>query len=60
MAIQKAGAIPALVSHLGFGPDSELAEFAAAVLGNLAAGGQPLKSAIREAGLLTGLKLSRA
>ena len=50
VAIQQAGAITALISLLGYGSDYELAEFSAAVLGNLAAGGQPLKSAIREAG----------
>jgi hypothetical protein len=38
-----------LVTLLGCGPDSELTEFSAAVLGNLAAGRQPLKSAIRQA-----------
>lgn len=48
MAILKAGGVPHLVALLRGGPYSEYTEYAAAVLGNLAAGGQPLKDAIRE------------
>lgn len=49
MAILKAGGVPHLVALLRQGPYSEHTEYAAAVLGNLAAGGQALKDAIREA-----------
>ncbi len=55
-AILRAGGIPHLVALLRQGPDSEYTEYAAAVLGNLAAGGQPLKDAIREVPLSTGQK----
>ncbi|BDA42755.1 probable vacuolar protein 8 at N-terminal half [Coccomyxa sp. Obi] len=51
-AILRSGGIPHLVALLRQGPDSEYTEYAAAVLGNLAAGGQPLKDAIREAGAI--------
>ena len=49
VAILKAGGVPHLVALLRQGPYSEHTEYAAAVLGNLAAGGQALKDAIREA-----------
>lgn len=48
VTILKAGGIPLLVGLLAAGPDSEVTEYAAAALGNLAAGSQPLKDAIRE------------
>lgn len=43
----QAGGVPKLVSLLTAGPDSEITEYAAAALGNLAAGGHALKDAIR-------------
>lgn len=43
----QAGGIPQLVRLLSAGPDSEITEYAAAALGNLAAGGHALKDAIR-------------
>ena len=43
----QAGGIPQLVKLLSAGPDSEITEYAAAALGNLAAGGHALKDAIR-------------
>ena len=46
-ACQQAGGIPLLVRLLDAGPDSEVTEYAAAALGNLAAGGHELKDAIR-------------
>jgi hypothetical protein len=49
-AIMRAGGIPYLVALLGQGPQSEHTEYAAAVLGNMAAGSQAIKTAIREAG----------
>ncbi|KAK9817315.1 hypothetical protein WJX72_012543 [[Myrmecia] bisecta] len=50
LAILKAGGIDLLVGLLAAGPDSEVTEYAAAALGNLAAGSQQLKDAIRQAG----------
>lgn len=47
-AVVKAGGLPHLVSLLRQGPYSEYAEYAAALLGNMAAGGQAIKDAIRE------------
>lgn len=40
--------MPLLVNLLSAGPESEVTEFAAAALGNLAAGRQVFKDAIRE------------
>ena len=48
LAILKAGGIAHLVSLLAAGPDSEVTEYAAAALGNLAAGSQQIKDAIRQ------------
>lgn len=48
LAIMRAGGIQILVQMLGSGPQSEATEFATAVLGNLAAGGQVIKDRIRE------------
>lgn len=48
VAILKAGGIAHLVSLLSAGPDSEVTEYAAAALGNLAAGSQQIKDAIRQ------------
>ncbi|KAL3152213.1 hypothetical protein ABBQ32_001299 [Trebouxia sp. C0010 RCD-2024] len=50
LAILKAGGIAHLVSLLAAGPDSEVTEYAAAALGNLAAGSQQIKDAIRQNG----------
>eukprot|EP00210_Caulerpa_lentillifera_P004799 g4581.t1 len=50
MAILRAGGIEPLVELLSSGPESEITEYAAAALGNLAAGSQRLKDAIRQAG----------
>lgn len=48
LAILKAGGIAHLVALLAAGPDSEVTEYAAAALGNLAAGSQQIKDAIRQ------------
>ena len=48
LAILKAGGIDHLVALLSAGPDSEVTEYAAAALGNLAAGSQQVKDAIRQ------------
>jgi len=48
LAIMEAGGIEALVHMLHTGPLTESAEFATAVLGNLAAGSQNIKNKIRE------------
>ncbi len=48
LAIMRAGGVDALVHLLRSGPLSESAEFATAVLGNLAAGSQIIKDKIRE------------
>lgn len=53
LAILKAGGIAHLVSLLAAGPDSEVTEYAAAALGNLAAGSQQIKDAIRQVTHLT-------
>ena len=53
LAILKAGGINHLVSLLSAGPDNEVTEYAAAALGNLAAGSQQVKDAIRQVGLTT-------
>ncbi len=50
LAIMRAGGVDALVHLLQSGPLSESAEFATAVLGNLAAGSQIIKDKIREVG----------
>ena len=42
--------MPQLISLLSAGPDSEITEYAAAALGNLAAGGHALKDAMRVVG----------
>ena len=47
-AILLAGGVPCLAALLNVGPDSEVTQCALAALGNLAAGGQLLKDAIRE------------
>lgn len=52
LAILKAGGIAHLVSLLAAGPDSEVTEYAAAALGNLAAGSQQIKDAIRQVDLV--------
>lgn len=48
LAITQAGGVDVLVHLLRSGPLSESAEFATAVLGNLAAGSQGIKDKIRE------------
>ena len=48
----QAGGVPQLISLLSAGPDSEITEYAAAALGNLAAGGHALKDAMRLVGLI--------
>ena len=48
LAIMRAGGIATLVQVLKAGLYTETAEFAAAVLGNLAAGSQNIKDAIRQ------------
>ncbi len=48
LAILRANGIPKLVDLIRAGPKCEVTEYAAAALGNLAAGGQILKNAIRE------------
>ena len=48
LAIMRAGGVDVLVHLLCSGPLSESAEFATAVLGNLAAGSQIIKDKIRE------------
>eukprot|EP00891_Asterochloris_glomerata_P007776 jgi/Astpho2/7776/fgenesh1_pg.00117_%23_7_t len=50
LAILRAGGVSLLVGLLSSGPDSEVTEYAAAALGNLAAGSQQLKDAIRQSG----------
>lgn len=47
-AVVRAGGLPHLVGLLRKGPYSEHSEYAAALLGNMAAGGQAIKDAIRE------------
>ena len=47
----QAGGVPQLVGLLSAGLDSEITEYAAAALGNLAAGGHALKDAMREVSL---------
>lgn len=51
LAIMKCGGIPVLVQMLSSGPHTEAKEFAAAVLGNMAAGTQTIKEKIMEVGL---------
>lgn len=48
----QAGGIPQLVGLLTAGPESEITEYAAAALGNLAAGGHALKDDIRAVSFL--------
>ena len=57
LAILKAGGIAHLVSLLAAGPDSEVTEYAAAALGNLAAGSQQIKDAIRQVCQTLGIAL---
>lgn len=52
LAILKSGGIEPLVQLLNSGPESEITEYAAAALGNLAAGSQQIKDALREAGAI--------
>lgn len=48
IALLLAGGIPLLVGFLAAGPATEITEYAAAALGNLAAGSQHIKDAIRK------------
>ncbi|CAD7695984.1 unnamed protein product [Ostreobium quekettii] len=52
LTIMKTGGVRPLVRLLDSGPESEITEYAAAALGNLAAGSQPIKDALREAGAI--------
>lgn len=52
ITILKAGGIQPLISLLDSGAESEITEYAAAALGNLAAGSQTIKDALREAGAI--------
>ena len=59
LAIMRAGGVDVLVHLLHSGPLSESAEFATAVLGNLAAGSQIIKDRIRKVKLRCMLVLAR-